>query len=63
VVHYVCVILLIVLIWQEHWLHHNQLATINEISHDFCSVSVSGMDFESLLVGRPFGGCSILYRN
>ena len=42
--------------------HHNQLSTINEISHGFCSVSVSGMDSESLLVGRPFGGCSILYR-
>ena len=54
-VHYVCVILLIVLIW----FYSRALVA----SGYYLSVSVSGMDFESLLVGRPFGGCSILYRN
>ena len=47
---------------QEHWLHHDHLHKIREISLDFTSVSVSGMDSSSLLVGRPYGGCSILYR-
>ena len=28
----------------------------------FLSVSVSGMDISELVCGRPFGGCSILYR-
>ena len=39
---------------QEHWLHSDHLSRINEISHDFTSVSVSGMDSGgSLLCGRP----------
>ena len=50
------------LLIQEHWLHQNHLSIINEISSNFCSTSVSGMDPCSLLVGRPFGGCSIIYR-
>ena len=32
------------------------------INDDFLSVNVCGMDNFSLLAGRPFGGCSILYR-
>ena len=40
----------------------SHLYKINDISSDFCSTSVSGMDPCSLLIGRPFGGCSILYR-
>ena len=50
------------LLIQEHWLQHSHLYKINDISSDFCSTSVSGMDPYSLLIGRPFGGCSILYR-
>ena len=50
------------LLIQEHWLHQNHLSIINEISSNFCSTSVSSMDPCSLLVGRPFGGCSIIYR-
>ena len=49
------------LLIQEHWLQHSHLYKINHISSDFCSTSVSGMDPHSLLIGRPFGGCSILY--
>ena len=41
---------------QEHWLHSGHLSRINEISHDFMSVSVSGMDSGSLLCGHPYGG-------
>ena len=33
-----------------------------DLSPDFLSVSVSSIDDSSLLVGRPFGGCAILYR-
>ena len=46
---------------QEHWLHCDHLYKINNVSSDFLSVSVSGMDCGVLLQGRPFGGCSILY--
>ena len=47
---------------QEHWLISNRLHKIHEISSDFLSVGVSGMDDSVLLSGRPYGGCSILYR-
>ena len=47
---------------QEHWLLSDQLHQINNVSPDFLSVSVSGMDISELVCGRPFGGCSILYR-
>ena len=43
---------------QEHWLHSDHLKSVNS---DFLSVSVSGMDNGSLLCGRPYGGCTILY--
>ena len=49
------------LFFQEHWLHQSHLFKINEISRDFCSTSVSGMDLCSLIVGHPFDGCSITY--
>ena len=44
---------------QEHWLIRDHLYKINEISSDFVSVSASGVDSESVLLGRPYGGCSI----
>ena len=44
---------------QEHWLHRDHLHKINNISSEFLS---GGMDSGVLLQGRPFGGCSILYR-
>ena len=47
---------------QEHWLHSDNLNQINSINSDFLSVSVSGMDSGSLLCGRPYSGCTILYR-
>ena len=47
---------------QEHWLLHDQLHLINNISPDFLSVSVCVMDNSELVCGRPFGGCSILYQ-
>ena len=41
-----------------HWLLNDHLHKIHEISPDFLSVSVSGIDASNLLCGRP----SILYR-
>lgn len=46
---------------QEHWLFEEQLNLLN-IHNDFLSSSVSGMESHTLLHGRPFGGCAILYR-
>ena len=47
---------------QEHWLLNDNLYKVAEISPDFISVGVSGVDHGTFLVGRPYGGCSILYR-
>ena len=47
---------------QEHWLLHDNLNTVCEISSDFMSVGVSGMSCDLLSRGRPYGGCSILYQ-
>ena len=35
---------------------------LNNINHNFTSAGVSGIDNRSLLPGRPYGGCGILYR-
>ena len=45
---------------QEHWLLNDHLHKIGEISSDFLSVSISGVDHDHFLVGRPYGGCSPL---
>ena len=47
---------------QEHWLHSDHINQVRDISPDFLSVGVSGMNNSDLLLGRPYGGCSILYR-
>ena len=47
---------------QEHWLFYDHLSDVCEISPDFISVGVSGMNNDLLSRGRPYGGCSILYR-
>ena len=47
---------------QEHWLFYDHLSDVSEISPDFISVGVSGMNSDLLSRGRPYGGCSILYR-
>ena len=47
---------------QEHWLLEDQLYELNNINHNFTSAGVSGIDNWSLLPGRPYGGCGILYR-
>ena len=45
---------------QEHWLLPDHLGALNNISDDFISVGVSGIDTSEVLVGRPYGGCGIL---
>ena len=48
---------------QEHWLFNDHLNDVREISPDFISVGVSGInDCDLLSCGQPYRGCSILYR-
>ena len=50
---------LVICFIQEHWLFREHLGSLN-ISNDFLSVGVSGMDSSEILVGHPFGSCGIL---
>ena len=47
---------------QEHLLLTEHLSALNSVKSEFISVGVSGMDSGTLLCGRPYGGCGILYR-
>ena len=47
---------------QEHWLSDSQLHLLNSVCNNFTSVGVSGFGKSDVLSGRPYGGCSILWR-
>jgi endonuclease/exonuclease/phosphatase family metal-dependent hydrolase len=51
-----------ILLIQEHWQHENQLDIFEKKIDGVCSHGVSGMANNTLLVGRPFGGCAILWK-
>ena len=49
---------------QEHWLFPSDLPLINNIHADFVSYGVSSIDPSvGLIVGRPYGGVAVLWRN
>lgn len=50
-----------ILCLQEHWLLDQHIHNMN-IRDDFIVMGVSGMDPERYLLGRPYGGCAIFYR-
>ena len=51
-----------VLFLQEHWLSAGQLSCLNTLSSSHASIGVSCFGFSKVLQGRPYGGCSILWR-
>ena len=52
-----------VLLLQEHWLSTDQLALLGDTDANFVYTGASGFDNSSVLEGRPFGGCAILWRS
>jgi len=48
---------------QEHWLADGQLHYIGDIDDNFVYTGVSGFDSSNILVERPYGGWSILWRS
>jgi hypothetical protein len=52
-----------VLFLQEHWLSHDQLLELDALDINFLSTGISGFDNSDILLGRPFGGCAILWRS
>ncbi len=52
-----------VLFIQETWLHTSQFHLFDTYFPGFNSVNVCGMNDTEPLLGRPYGGCSILYQS
>ena len=52
-----------VLFIQEHWLFEADLARLCNNLTNVSYVGVSGMNQNELILGRPYGGTAILYRN
>ena len=46
---------------QEHWLFDFELHKLTQGLNNTSLIGVSGMDQTQVLVGRPYGGCAILY--
>ena len=51
-----------VLFLQEHCLYENQFSDFNKLG-DIGYTGVSSMDQNVQLVGRPYGGCAIIWKN
>jgi len=51
-----------IMLLQEHWLSDSQLSVLDTLSPDHASVAVSGFGNNSVLTGRPYGDCAILWR-
>ena len=52
-----------IILLQEHWIPQQELSYINTISNNFIAFSSSPVDLSAgLLVGRPYGGLSILVK-
>ncbi len=52
-----------IIMLQEHWLSDGQLYLLGDISDSFLYSGVSGFDNSEVLIGRPYGGCAILWRS
>jgi len=56
-----------ILLLQEHWLSDAQLSVLGDLHNNndvpIMYNGVSGFDNETVLTGRPYGGCAILWRS
>src|ERR1700743_1948336 len=55
-----------IILLQEHWLSSNDLYKLDSVNDKFNCHGVSAMDEKlssGILVGRPFGGVAILWKN
>lgn len=49
---------------QEHWLFPSDLSLLNNVHSDYMAYGISSIDpTDGLLLGRPFGGVAVLWRN
>ena len=52
-----------ILFLQEHWLSEPQLHIFGSIDPDYHYTAVSGFGNDSVLSGRPYGECAIMWRS
>ena len=50
-----------IILWQEHWFQTKELLNLSN-KLDIFVHGTSGMEDHKILVGRPFGGCAILWK-
>jgi hypothetical protein len=50
-----------ILFLQEHWLSESQLLNLNNINSTHMSMGTCGFGNDEILMGRPYGGCAILW--
>lgn len=48
---------------QEHWWSESQLNNLSFIHPDYSAHGISGFDKSELLLGRPYGGCAIMWKS
>ena len=48
---------------QEHWLNNSQLERFSNLFSCSSVHGITSIDTSTLLVGRPHGGCCIIYKN
>ena len=52
-----------IVLLQETWLMPHNLAVLEKIHANFSAYSISAVDCTRALVGRPYGGLSVLWKN
>ena len=51
------------LLLQETWLYSSQFNVFNEYFPEWNTINVCGIDESVIQHGRPYGGCTIIYRS
>lgn len=50
-----------ILVLQEHWLHSTELSLFSSLAEDVLYCSVSPMEIDQVVPGRPYGGVALLW--
>ena len=51
------------LVLQQHWFNEGDITCLESQIPNAYAIGKSGMDEEKLLIGRPFGGLTIIYKD
>lgn len=50
-----------IILLQEHWLYESELCNLAKLGNGYCVNGTSSMDENAPRLGRPYGGCAILW--